>query len=201
MSSFDLSPLWQNLGLVVGRPKRTPLSQNRWGFETERLEERALLSPGLGGQIDAPAEVSVSDRKTTAPYPNLAGTWNVIVTGNASLTGNVVVTGAGSGEFNAVFNLPGLPAITANVERKNARVKAEVTAAGQNEDLHLRGKYNKSHNEISLRTVVRDAENNRIKVNMVFTFNSNTNPTTFNATISASNGVQFMLAGTRQLEL
>lgn len=200
MSNFDLSRLWTNMGLVVGSPKRAQPSQLRWGFETERLEERALLSASMGTGVEtAPVELSVGRQKQAAAYPNLVGTWVITGTGTTTASGNVVVANAGSDDLTATFTLTGLPTVSAHLDRKNAKLRAEVSATGLAEDLHLKGKYNRNHDQISLSGVVRDSDNKKVKVDLVFTFNSNTNPNSFTATLTASNGVSFTLAGSRDL--
>lgn len=201
MRLFDVKSLWYSL--TARRTKRV-VSKQRWGLETERLEHRALLSAvaDLGGGVAVEEGiVEASSRAANQVYPNLNGTWNITGTGSTNATGSVVVTQPTATSTTAVFNINGLPAITANLQRTNARLRAAISVEETPGTISLKGRFNKPHDQITLKGKVFIEGQGRVKVRLAIAFNSSTTPSTFNFTATASNGGSASLQGVRTIEL
>lgn len=78
-------------GTEQGR-RRIAKSRGNWGIETERMENRAMLSASGGLLAVAPvaAEVAVAEPRAKFTAPNVAGHWVISgdVAGEATLTQN-----------------------------------------------------------------------------------------------------------------
>lgn len=162
--------IWQTLfgnPASTNRPvKRVVRGGRQWEFGTERLEERALLSA-------VPVAAEVVHSKAAFTVPNVAGTWDVELTG----------FGTGS----AVFT------------QKGAKVTATISLSNS-PDIKVSGKFTKKHpnsiedtNKLTLPVVGTVV----IKTNIVFP-NGN-DPSTFSGTALVK-GRSVNITGEKQVQ-
>ncbi|MDB5335587.1 MAG: hypothetical protein JWN70_1206 [Planctomycetaceae bacterium] len=101
----------RNLGLCSGDPiKRNPFGRQRWSYQAETLEDRALLS-ACAITPDTVAEVAPANAKASIQFPQVAGTWDIQVAGQGS--GSAILTQDGA-QVTATFQAPGLGNIVLN---------------------------------------------------------------------------------------
>ena len=75
--------------------------------------------------------------------------------------------------------------------------KNRVTVNLPGEDsVQLKGRFNRNHDEVKIRAVSRSSEG-RVVTNVVLKFNSNSNPTSFTATVNSTNGTNATAVGTK----
>lgn len=166
---------WRNaLGLeTIQATRRVAKARGNWGTETERMENRALLS-AVGGRLHpAPlaAEVAAADPKASFTYPNVAGNWTV--TGDAS--GDATLT-----------------------QTKN-KVNATITAMGL--EVSMKGKFTKAHpHELSGTAHVPNpiTGKGKLAVKVHIEFGELSNPTTFTGEVTVVKlGASLNVSGTK----
>ncbi len=96
----------RSLGLFSGHPtKRNSSGRERWSYQAETLEDRALLSASTIAP-DTVSDISPIHAKAAVQFPQVAGTWDVVVAGQQG-TGTATLTQDGS-HVTATFQVPGL---------------------------------------------------------------------------------------------
>ncbi|MDB5390042.1 MAG: hypothetical protein JWM11_5688 [Planctomycetaceae bacterium] len=165
------------LGLSGPSVKRTHRAQSRWTTASELLEERQMLS---AVSLDAPVTAEVAHAKTPFQAPNVAGTWDVAISGQQSAT--ATVTQAGS-KVTVSYDFP----VIGHVE--------------------LTGHFTK-HNSHSFsgKTTLNLPNVGKVKVAYSIEFPEVASPTTFTAEATLTSKslpqpLQFNLTGTKQQAL
>ena len=164
---------FQSLGLLARQPaKRISISKQRWGYQTECLEDRALLSAASVAPDTTPADVATANARAAVQYPQVSGSWDV------------EVAGLGVG--------------TATFVQRNARVVATVDIPGVGE-IKLRGRFSRDNpTEFVSNTRVKLPEIGRVKLHTEVNFPNETNPTTFTGT-SVGGQLNLVLTGTKNV--
>lgn len=164
---------FQSLGLLARQPaKRISISKQRWGYQAECLEDRALLSAATVAPDTAPAEVTTANARAAVQYPQVSGSWDV------------EVAGLGVG--------------TATFVQRNARVVATVDIPGVGE-IKLRGRFSRDNpTELVSNTRVKLPEIGRVKLHTEISFPNETNPATFTGT-SVGGQLNLVLTGTKNV--
>ncbi|MDB5334668.1 MAG: hypothetical protein JWN70_287 [Planctomycetaceae bacterium] len=161
--------LLSKLGLIVEPAKRISKPRQGWGIQTEQLEDRALLSAATCNMPDpgVKAHVSHADQKAMATFPNVAGHWNVTVTGQVSGTGtiDVVQSGKKHNKITTTVHVAGVPTFETSGTFK---AKTPFSLSGSSPKLELPG--------FPI----------PVKLTLTITFPAgNLNPTTFTGTVTA----------------
>lgn len=156
-----------NLGFTTrSATKRTVRDSRRWELASELLEHRAMLSAVTAS---APVAAEVAHGKAVAA-PNVAGTWDV------------TVTGLGSG--------------TAALTQKGAKVTAIITVDGF-PNFKSVGKFKAATPHSISDTLKIPTPNGKITVSIAIDFGLSATPTSFTGSVTVL-GETFSLTGTKQ---
>lgn len=199
MNILNLRAWLQKAGYYTTRNhKRRATSHS--GFCVEHLEQRALLSAIMDHGADAAiAEVSVAQKQSSS-YPNLAGTWTLTGANGTVFAGSVTFQQSSSDSLTGTISVPGSDATTLEAHRKGNGVKIDVNPA-VGEDVHVRGRFNSAHNQITIRSVVPNPAGGKTRVTTLITFDSNSNPSHFTVKISNKTTVLATVNGTKDVVL
>lgn len=108
MQNSSLRHWLQRVGVIGTRPtKRAVKLRSGWGIEAEELENRALLSAANQSALaenPVAAEVASAAKKAPVQFPNVAGTYNLTLTGKYAGTGTVTMTQDGA-KVTSVVNV------------------------------------------------------------------------------------------------
>ena len=182
--------------------KRTPLGKNRFGLETEQLENRALLSAtAMQDESLAPAALvgAAVPRKVNVPQ-NVAGTWDLTGTGAGVLksvgtqTGSAVFTQQGS-TVVMTLSVAGLEAkATITLPLKGSKASANVNIPGLGE---FPATGTASKNKLSL-TGKTEIDGKKVTIKLDLKFASGATPKSFTGTIKVGGKTVFKFEGDKQ---
>ena len=142
MNFQSFRTLFSHMGFRAAAAKRTAKVRNGWGIETEKLEDRALLS---AGKSNVPADVHVASAGKShgkaQEIPNVAGNFSVNITASDTPLGDIDVTDSSvdfaqtgkkvTGNFSAEGATAGIVAKLKGDGLTQALVKAKVNIFGQ----------------------------------------------------------------------
>lgn len=145
MNFANLRTVFGNWGLGSARStKRMAKARNGWGIETEKLEDRALLSAaGKCANMAVGADVATIGRShgKAVEIPNVAGNFTVRITSPQTPLGPIDVSDTDvnftqtgrkvTGNFNAEGTTAGITAKLIGSTLTDAKVKAVVNIFGQ----------------------------------------------------------------------
>jgi hypothetical protein len=201
MSLSSLRALYEKLThFSQSSTKRRPV--RRFGWNTENLEQRALLSAVMGHGTDAAVatDVAVDPRKQTANYPNLDGTWGLAGANGTTFTGTVVFQQSSSDSLTGTISVAGSGDTTLDAHRKGNAVTLDVHPA-TGENTHVKGRFNASHDQITVRSVVANPGGGKTNLTTVIAFDSNSAPHHFTVTVKNKKTVVATVDATRQVIL
>ncbi len=161
--------LLSKLGLTGQPAKRISKPRQGWGIQTELLEDRALLSAASCDMADphVKAHVSHATEKAMVTYPNVAGHWNVTVTGQIQGTGTVDIVQTGK-KHNKIVSTIHVTGFDTFEIKGTFKAKTPFTLSGSSPKLEV--------------------PEFPIPVKLTLTINfpaGNPNPTTFTGTVKA----------------
>jgi len=163
--------MWGNwlkkLGMSTGRiAKRSVRDRGRWELASELLESRAMLSAAA-----APVAAQVAGSKASFEVPNVAGTWDVTVTGLGAGTATITQNGT---KLSTVISVEGFTPFT------------------------VPGKFKKSSpHSIDGKTKVTLPEVGKVLIRTHIEFPEQGNPTTFTGEANVV-GQSYAITGTKQ---
>lgn len=172
MGNLMANSIWHNWMSNLGLAPRTATKRivrdsRRWELATELLENRAMLS---AASASAPVAAEVANGKAVAA-PNVAGTWDVSV------------TGLGDG--------------TAVLTQKGAKVTAVITVVGFPTSFKSVGKFKAATPHSISDTIKVPTPNGKVTVTISIDFGQSTTPTSFTGSVGVF-GETFALTGTKQ---
>lgn len=162
--------LLSKLGLIGQPAKRISKPRQGWGIQTEMLEDRALLSAATCDMPDSDVKAHVShaeQKRMAVQYPNVAGHWNLTITGQFQGTGTVDIVQSGK-KHNKLVSTIHITGFETFQTQGTLKAKTPFTITASSPRL--------------------DVPEFPIPVKLTLTINfpqGNLNPTTFNGTVKA----------------